>query len=161
MYNDRREISKNSPLRQMIIDKILFRNLLDKGEKILMVAHVTPSLFMVRFQGCFWGYSSPPLAIFVSTFVAHLDLLGRVWGLTFGYRILQWYLDAWIITNLAVIDHEWNSFVDQTTNQLSTETSMPFQMKLKVLELFTFGNIQITHMSGAPRLGERNISSEG
>ena len=162
MYNDRREISKNSPLRQMIIDKILFRNLLDKGEKILMVAHVHPFIvYGTLFKVAFLGLLIPALGYFLFPPLWPIWISWVGFGvLLFGYRILQWYLDAWIITNLAVIDHEWNSFVDQTTNRIEYGNIDAISNEIKGFwgTFLRFGNIQITHVSGSP-LVLNNVTS--
>lgn len=138
----------------MIIDKILFRHLLDKGERIIKVAHVHPfivypQLFKVMFVGILIPMGAyilfPPLYVIWLTW-------GGIGALLFCYRILQWYMDAWIVTNLAVINHEWNSFFDQTTSRIEYGNIDGITNEIRGFwgTIMRYGNIQITHISGAP-----------
>ena len=146
----------------MIIDKILFRSLLDKGEKILMVAHVHPFLVYGHlFKVLFIGLLLPGGAYYLFPPLWPIWLTWSALGiLLFSYRLLQWYLDAWIVTNLGVIDHEWNSFFDQNTNRIEYGNIDGITNEIKGFwgTVFRFGNIQITHISGNPLILQ-NVAS--
>lgn len=146
----------------MIIDKILFRHLLDREEKILMVAHVHPFLiYGTLFKIVFFGLFLPAGAY---VFFPPLWPIWLVWSLLglllASYRLLQWYMDAWIVTNIAVIDHEWNSFFDKNTNRIEFMNIDAISNEIKGFwgTLLRFGNIQITHVSGNP-LVLQNVAS--
>ncbi|MFT7184235.1 MAG: hypothetical protein ACI9QC_000573 [Oceanicoccus sp.] len=140
----------------MILDHIAFRNLLNKGEDIQYVGHthpfvIYPKLFKIMFLGMVMpgvAYALFPLAPF--------SLLWGAWAgmgiLLFAYRVLQWYLDVWIVTNLGVIDHEWNSFIDQATTRIEYGNIEGISHEIKGFwgTVLRFGDLQVEHMSGEP-----------
>lgn len=150
------------PPLAMILDKILFRNLLDEGEKILMVAHVHPFMvYPMLLKVVFFGFLMPAGAYFL------FPMLWTIWAvwaaigiLLFCYRFMQWYLDAWIVTNTSVIDHEWISPFSQSTNRIEYGNIDGISNEIKGFwgTIMRFGNIQITHVSGSPLI-LKNVSS--
>jgi len=70
----------------------------------------------------------------------------------FGYRVTQWYLDAWVVTNYAVIDQDWNSFFDKSTTRIEFGNIEGMTNEVKGFwgTILRYGNIQIEHMSGEP-----------
>lgn len=146
----------------MILDKIIFRNLLDKGEKILMVAHVHPFIVYPQLlRVVFFGMLIPAGAYFLFPPLWTIWLAWGVLGVVlFGYRFMQWYLDAWIVTNSSVIDHEWNSPFDQSTNRIEYGNIDGISNEIKGFwgTMLRYGNIQITHVSGSPLILE-NVAS--
>lgn len=146
----------------MIIDKILFRTLLDKGEKLLMVAHVHPFIVYPQLlKVIFVGILVPAIAYYL---FPPLWSIWAVWGglgvVLFIYRILQWYLDAWLVTNVSVIDYEWESPFSQSTNRIEYGNIDGITNEIKGFwgTIFRFGNIQITHVSGTPLI-LKNVAS--
>ena len=83
-------------------------------------------------------------------------LVWAIWAglgaLLFAYRLMQWYLDAWIITNHAVIDQEWNTIFDKSTTRIEYGNVEGISNEIKGFwgTILRFGNIQIEHMSGQP-----------
>ncbi len=146
----------------MIIDKILFRHLLDEGEKLLMVAHVHP--FMVYAQllkVMFVGILVPALAYYLFPPLLTIWVVWVAVGvLLFIYRVLQWYLDAWLVTNVSVIDYEWESPFTRSTNRIEYGNIDGITNEVKGFwaTIFRFGNIQITHVSGTPLILQ-NVAS--
>lgn len=146
----------------MIFDEIAFRSLLAKGEEIEYVAHVHPfkvypQLFKVLIVGVLLPavgyYLLPPFKIVWFSWAA----LG---GLLFFYRILQWYLDAWVVTNQGVIDQEWNSFFDRQSTRIEYTGIEGITSEIRGFwpTVMRYGNIQIEHMSGQP-VSLENVAS--
>lgn len=137
-----------------MIDRILFRNLLDEGERIVYVAHVHPfivypTLFKIFFAGVLlpaFGYGLFPLmpAVWAAWGILGMTLL--------LYRLLQWYMDAWIITTMAVINLEWNSPFDQTTNRIEYGNieSITNETKGFWATILRFGQIRIDYVASNP-----------
>lgn len=138
----------------MIFDQIAFRSLLNKGEEIKYVAHVHafmvyPQLFKVLIFGLLMpvgGY-----LLFPPFFWAWLVWAG-IGAMLFVYKICQWYLDAWIVTNFAVIDQEWNSFFNKTTIRIEHGNTEGVTTEIRGFwgTILSFGTIKIEHMSGEP-----------
>lgn len=146
----------------MIIDKILFRNLLDEGEKIMMVAHVHPWIIYPQLlKVIFFGILMPAGAYFLFPPLWSIWLSWAGLGLLLiFYRTVQWYLDAWIVTNAAVIDHNWYSPFDQSTNRIEYGNIDGIAHEIRGFwgTVMRYGNIQITHVAGNPLLLE-NVAS--
>ncbi|MFA4814568.1 MAG: hypothetical protein WC924_00675 [Candidatus Gracilibacteria bacterium] len=138
----------------MIIGKIIFRSLLDKGEKILMVAHVHPFLVYPRLlKVMLFGLLIPAGAYFLFPPLLPIWLGWGILGvLLFSYRFIQWYLDAWIITDSSVIDYEWKSPFEQATNRIEYGNIDGISNEIRGFwgTMLRFGNIQITHVNGKP-----------
>lgn len=145
---------QENPPQAMILDRILFRHLLDKDEKLLMVAHVHPFMIYAQLlRVMFAGILVPALAYYLFPPLYPIWLVWALLGvILFSYRVLQWYLDAWVITNLSVIDFEWESPFTQSTNRIEYGNIDGITNEIKGFwgTIFRFGNIQITHVSGTP-----------
>ncbi len=78
------------------------------------------------------------------------------WGamgiLLFSYRILQWFMDAWIVTNFAMIDQEWNSFFNKSTTRIEFGNIEGISTETKGFwgAIFGYGHVQVEHTSGTP-----------
>ncbi|MFA5792892.1 MAG: hypothetical protein WC897_03425 [Candidatus Gracilibacteria bacterium] len=138
----------------MIIDSIAFRDLLDEGEKIVYVAHVHPfKVYPVLFKVLFFGILVPALAyiLFPPFYAVWIGWAGLGTAL-FIYRLTQWYLDAWIVTDLAIVKQEWHSFFDKNTSRIEYGNIEGITNETKGFwgTVMSFGNIRIDHMSGTP-----------
>lgn len=138
----------------MILDEIAFRHLLSKGEEVRYVAHkhiflVYPALFKILLLGIAmpligWRLFPPFYPIFM------------VWiglgVLLFTYRIVQWYLDAWIVTNYGVIDQEWDSFFSKATTRIEFGNVEGISNETRGFwgTVLGYGTVQVEHMSGEP-----------
>ncbi len=138
----------------MIIDEIAFRGLLNKGEKILYVAHVHPfTIYPALFKVLLFGILMPLGGYFL---FPPFDPVWIAWGvlgiLLFKYRVMQWYLDAWIVTNMGVIDQEWNTMFDKATTRIDYTHIEGISNEIKGFwgTVLRYGQLQIEHMSGQP-----------
>lgn len=140
----------------MILDDIAFRSLLNKGEEIQYVGHIHPFLIYPQlFKIFIFGLLAPAFAYFFFPLYP-FSVVWMAWGglgaLLFAYRLLQWYMDAWLVTNLGVINHKWNSFFDQATTRIEYGNIEGISHEIKGFwgTILRYGNIQIEHQSGAP-----------
>lgn len=140
----------------MILDEIAFRSLLNKGEHIKYVAHVHPFvIYPALFKLMLFGLLAPAGAYLLFPLYP-LSAIWAVWAglgvLLFLYRILQWYLDAWVVTNIGLIDHEWISFFNQNTTRIEYGNIEGISHEVKGFwgTILRFGNLQVEHMSGEP-----------
>lgn len=145
----------------MIIDDIVFRGILGKGEEIRYVGHVHaftmyPDLFKILFFGMFLpvgGY-----LLFPPFWVAWL-IWGGIGLLLLKFKLLYWYLNVWIVTNQGVIDQEWNGIFDKSTTRVDYGNIEGLTTETKGFwgTVLGYGNVQIDHMSGEPMVLE-NVS---
>lgn len=138
----------------MILDEIAFRSLLGKGEKVEYVAHkhafiVYPALFKILFLGVgvplVLFYLFPPFFYFWLGWMAFGAFI-------MSYKLTQWYLDAWIITNYGVIDQQWTSFFNKATTRVDYQNIEGVSTDIKGFwnTILGYGDIQIQHMSSEP-----------
>lgn len=146
----------------MIIDDIAFRGLLTKGERILYVAHVHPFIiYPTLFKVFLFGILLPLGGYFLfPPFYPIWIGWGGLGALLFLYRVTQWYLDAWIITNTGIIDQQWNSFFDKSSTRIDYSYIEGVTNEIKGFwgTILRYGQIQIEHMSGQPVI-LRNVAS--
>lgn len=138
----------------MIIDNILFRDLLDESEKITHVAHVHPFvIYPILFKALFLGLLMPAIGYWL------FPLMPEVWiswasvgAIVFTYKLIQWYMDAWIITNMSVINFQWNSPFSKSMNRVEFGTIENTTSEIHGFwgTIFRFGNIQIVNESSTP-----------
>jgi hypothetical protein len=157
----------------MILDDIAFRGLLGKGEVIKYVAHVHPFvIYPMLFKLLLFGIAMPAGAYFL---LPPFKFVWMVWAglgiLLFLYKMMQWYLDAWIVTNYAIIYQNWESIFSKSTNRIDHGNIQGIGNEVKGFwgTILQFGNVQIEHVTGnpivvanvaMPRRLERRIVSE-
>lgn len=137
-----------------ILDQFLFRKLLDEEEEIVYVAHIHPFIvYPILFKASFFGLILPTLGYVL------FPLMPEVWaawgilgGMIFFYRLIQWYMDAWVITNMSVINFEWNSPFSQSTNRIEFGTIETTTSEIHGFwgTILRFGNLQIDNVSSSP-----------
>lgn len=137
----------------MILANIAFRNLLAKGEKIYFVAHIHPfTIYPILFRAMVFGIAIP------LGFYLLMPPLFWVWAswiaggvLLFIYRIMQWYLDGWIVTNLGIIDQDWVDFFNKTVSRIDYANIQGISSEVNGFwpTILGYGNIQIEHTTGA------------
>jgi hypothetical protein len=149
-----RKLIKETLPTQMILDDIAFRSLLGKKEEIQYVAH--KHAFTIQgqlYRILFFGIVLPVGGYFL---LPPFYVLWGIWAglgvLLAAYRILQWYLDAWIITNFAVIDNEWESFFSKATTRIEYQSIEGVSTEIRGFwsTIMNYGDIQIEHTSAAP-----------
>lgn len=137
----------------MILANIAFRSLLSKGEKIHYVAHIHPfKIYPILFRVLFFGLLIPGFFYYL---LPPFYLVWIAWGVfgigLFLYRLMQWYLDAWLITNMGIIDQDWVSFFNKSTARTDYENIMGITSEIKGFwgTILNFGDLKIEHMSGS------------
>ncbi|EKD63565.1 MAG: hypothetical protein ACD_51C00253G0001, partial [uncultured bacterium] len=132
---------------------IAFRSYLNKGEKIHFIAHVHPfTIYKVFFKIIVFGILLP---LGFNLIMPPFYFIWYGWGtigiLVFLYEILNWYMDAWMVTNQGVIDLQWNSFFDKSATKIEYEMieGVTYQIKGFWGTILNFGDIVIERSSGA------------
>lgn len=137
-------------LREKILEYYL-----DDGEFIHYIAHKKIVVAIVSFIKIgFLGILLPiglylilPQALFVS---AIWLLIGLV---KLSYAIFNWYFDAWIITNMGVIDIEWDGVFNRTSIRIDYQNIEGVVVEVNgfLQTVLNYGNIHISRIgSGNP-----------
>ncbi len=97
----------------MIVDSIVFSKHLEKGEHILYAVHkhwievIKPTLELAVF-----GFALPWTLYFIGFNTDFFFWIAVAWSvlayMRFMYVLVDWYCDAWLITNMSVLVIEWN-----------------------------------------------------
>jgi len=107
-----------------MLANIFFRSYLNQGEKIYFVAHTHPFINYASFFKALVLGIVLPLGfnlIMPPFFVIWMGWLA-VGILLFLYELLDWYMDAWIITNLGIIDLQWDGFFNKSSTRIEYHT---------------------------------------
>jgi len=98
----------------------LFNSHLDDGERILDIAH--RHFFVLAkdsFKSLFFGLILPATLYF---FLPEAWLLVLIWVfigfVSFSIDIFDWYFDAWLITNVGIIDVERNGLFERNSTRV-------------------------------------------
>lgn len=131
----------------MNIDSFLFAGHLDNGEKIISIIHRHPLILLKdSFRGLLIGLVLPVLLYF---FFPGLIFIAFVWFcvgiLAFLYFFIDWYFDAWLVTNTGVIDIERNGIFDRSSTRIEYHMieGIAFNIKGFWQTIFNFGEITI------------------
>ncbi|MBD3360306.1 hypothetical protein GF366_00725 [Candidatus Peregrinibacteria bacterium] len=125
----------------------LFKTFLDEGEEIVNVAHRHFLIWKIdSSKTWFFGIILPVFGYFLfpQALIAFIIWGGvGVFGLI--YHFIDWYYDAWILTNYGVIDIERNGFFDITTTRIEYHMieGTSYTVKGFWQTLFNFGDIII------------------
>lgn len=125
----------------------IFSSFLDEGEKILHVAHRHIIIFKIdAAKPLFFGIVIP---IVLYLFFPQVWPLFLIWGIVgifaIFYCFVDWYYDAWLLTNTGVIDVERNGLFDITATRIEYHMMEGMSYTIKgVLQTFlNFGDITI------------------
>lgn len=140
----------------MITNKLVFKKHLEEGEEILYAVHkhwmkmVKPTV-----EIAFFGIFLPWALFFMGFNTTNFLLIVLVWTLMafarFVYVFIDWYSDAWLITNMSVITVEWNGFFSNTSSRSSFEDVEGATYVIKGFwpTIFRYGNMTLRLMSGS------------
>lgn len=139
----------------MFFRRLLFGRYLEKGEILLYTIHrhwITVQAQMVRIA--FFGYVIPvTVMIFITGITGPVALMMYAWLLgAFLYSLyafLDWYLDAWLVTDLSIIDTKWDGFFKQSSSRVDYESieSVDIEMKGIKQSILNYGRIQLIRSS--------------
>jgi len=143
-------------LTAMVLQRMLFRKYLDKGEQLIYIVHkhwISVHRQMIKIA--FFGYLSPILMmVFLTGFWSPASSIFWAWlvvaGLRTVYEFLDWYLDAWLVTDVSIIDTEWDGFFKQRSSRVDYESIESVDIDFKGLRqsVMNFGTITLIRSSG-------------
>lgn len=140
-------------MSRVVISNFLFTSYLEDGEDILFVCHRHIWTHRRELTKEFLiGIVIPVIFYFVyPPFV----LLWGVWLLVgflrFVYALADWYYDSWLVTNMSVVDVEWNGFFNRQSSRIEYHTidGLKYTIQGFWQTVLNFGDIQIQQIGGA------------
>jgi hypothetical protein len=134
----------------MELSDLFFSSHLEEGERILRIAHRHFFiLFKASVKSFFFGIVLP-IALYL--FFPQLVIVALIW-LAMGiivmfYHFIDWYFDAWIITNVAIIDIERNGLFDKKSKRIEYEMidGIEYQITGFWQTILNFGDTSIDTM---------------
>ncbi len=133
----------------MILDRILFGSHLQDDEKLIFVVHSHWfANYRKFFKIVFFGLVVP--AIFFAMFP--IELAAWIFGSWFVFGILRffrevadWYFDAFLITDLGVIDLDWRGIFDKSSTRVAFDdlVGISYEKRGFWASVFNFGNFVI------------------
>jgi hypothetical protein len=148
----------------MILQEWLFKRHLNEDEKILYVGHKHwIQIFKMLFINSFFGVLFPFVLYFVFTNFLFLILAIVCTTITYSilfYELIDWYLDAVLVTNESIIFVKWNGFFHHESNRLSYESleSISTETKGFLSYFLKFGILGIER-DAAPEIVMKNINN--
>lgn len=140
----------------MITDKIIFKKHLEKGEEILYAVHkhwievIKPASEVI-----FFGFVLPWILYFIG-FNSRLFLwIAIAWSALaisrLMYVFVDWYSDAWLITNMSVITIEWNGLFSNNSARIGYEDIEGASYEIKGFwgTIMRYGSMTLRVMSGS------------
>jgi hypothetical protein len=134
----------------MNINNFLFAGHLDEGEEIQAVVHRHVYIYLRdSFKAMGFGLLLPffVLWVFPGTFpVVMLWLLFGVLGMT--YHFIDWFFDAWLLTNMGIIDVEKNGLFDKSSTRIEYHMieGIAYSVKGVLATFMGYGDITIDKM---------------
>lgn len=139
----------------MIIDKIIFNKHLEKGETILYSVHQhwVQMMRSVAEVGVF-GFVLPWGFYFMGFNTKLFFMIAVIWSvlayIRFIYVLIDWYCDAWLITNMSVITVQWNGIFSNNATRLGYEDIEGAAYEISGFwgTILRYGTINMRFMSG-------------
>ncbi len=135
--------------------RLLFGKYLGKKEKLFHTIHrhwITVQAQMVKIA--LFGYVVPALVmLFITGLTGPVALMMYGWFfISFCYSLyafLDWYLDAWLITDVSIIDTRWDGFFKQSSSRIDYESieSVDIEMKGIKQSILNYGKICLVRAS--------------
>mgnify|MGYP001601984748 FL=1 len=126
---------------------LLYRGFLNEGEEILLSLHRHIFLESGRFVKLIIVGVGLPVALYF--FFPEAWIFALVWGwlglMRIVYVWLDWYYDAWLVTNVSIVHIEWDGFFRKAANRSEYHLveSIGYEVNGFWATLLNFGTIVI------------------
>lgn len=146
----------------LFFDKLLFRPHLAPGESLLFVAHKHwIEILKISFQITFFGFAIPWL---LWAFFPNFFWIAVVWSsiatIVYFLEIADWYFDAWLVTNISIIDVEWKSIFHHLSSRVDFNDIKEIAWEVKGFwgTVLGFGDMMMNLTVGS-QIGLENVNS--
>jgi hypothetical protein len=140
----------------MFFKRLLFKRYLDKGENLFFVINhhwiiVKDQMLKIGIIGYFIPLS---MIIFFTGLFSPISYLFYGW-LTISllytvYAFLDWYLDAWLLTDISIIETSWDGFFKQRSSRVEYTAVESVDVEVKGIKqtVLNYGTILLIKSSG-------------
>lgn len=141
----------------------IFSSYLDEGEKIIHIAH--RHIIIFKFDAAkpfFFGIVIPSVLYLFFPQGLPLFVLWWVGGLLgIFYYFIDWYYDAWLLTNFGVVDIERNGLFDITATRVEYHMmeGMAYTIKGVIPTVFNYGDITVDKLGAQTFVVLKDASS--
>ena len=139
----------------MIFQKLIFHKHLEEGEEILFAVHKHwIEIFKQVLEISFFGFAIPwglyLMGFNTSFFFWAAVLWSAMAYIRFLYVLTDWYADVWLITNMSVINIEWNGFFNNIAGRTNFNDIEGAAYEIKGFwgTMLRYGDMALKVMSG-------------
>ena len=140
----------------MIINRLICKKHLEKDEKILYVVH-THWIEVAKpvSEVAFFGLLLPWALYFMGFSTSLFFWVAMIWSALaiarFLYVMVDWYSDAWLVTNMNVIIIAWNGLFHNISARVGFEDIEGASYEIKGFwgTVFRYGNMTLRVISGS------------
>lgn len=140
----------------MRIANFIFKSYLEPGEEVISVFHrhplvILPDFVRISFLGgavpTFLWMMFPEFALFFSLWLIFSSI-------RMVYLFLWWYHDVLLITNVSLLDIQWEGFFDRTSARLEFQMIEGIACEVRgfIQTLFNFGLVSVLRSGGGSAL---------
>ena len=137
-----------------MLKRFLFRSHLNEGEKIKYIVHthfirMAKAMIINFFFGFFLpglGFLIAPAAFYFWVVIFIIFLAKTI------HDYLDWFYDAWIVTNLGVIDTEWKGVFNRSSSKVEYSSIEGVSIEIPGFwaTVLGFGNLKLETASQSP-----------
>jgi len=142
---------------------IFFKKYTDDGEYILRVAH--KHVLVLKIDAAKSVVFGNILPVFLYLLFPKLLIIWAGWFLFglfgFFYHFIDWYYDAWVLTNLGVIDIERDGFFNLTSTRIDYHMmeGISYTVNGFIRTVFNYGDITIDKLGSKTSVILRNAAN--
>lgn len=147
-----------------MIDKLLFHKHLEDEEVIARIVH---KHWLIGTKFLFWPTVSFVLSwaalvlVYQYRFLFLLVALWSVWSVVWWLRcFFDYYLDAWIVTNMGIIDLEWHGWFHRQSARVlySDIQGVSYEINGVLGTMLRFGTVSVEKISTGSVISLANVS---
>ncbi|KKP37623.1 hypothetical protein A2483_01095 [Candidatus Peregrinibacteria bacterium RIFOXYC2_FULL_33_13] len=135
----------------MVLAKILFKTYLEENEELKYVAHRHLFTEWRNFAKTIIASLILPIIFYILFPFAPFLYLWILWFsigiIRFIYKLADWYFDVWLITDLSVIDVQWNGIFDRSSSRMEYTGIKGLTYNIKGFwgTIFGYGDTTLEH----------------
>lgn len=138
----------------------LFKGHLEEGEEIFEIVRKHWFVMYSSFMKVLMIGFAVPIVLYLVFPVSFFFWMMWVWCflglLKFAYAICNWYLDAWLLTNMAIIDVKWDGFFKRSAQRIEYQSIEQVSYAFNGIwqTIYNYGTLQIQQPGGVTSIDD-------